>query len=124
LCHDFSVTGLNWYWIALEAVVPPIAGFLLAFPLWRKGQVILGNIAGTVAIFAAAIALIFREYAELDQATQVCLDAGYTCWPNPSAFVRFAIYAFIGLVEVLILFSVSLIFERRSARRDYSPEWR
>jgi len=118
------VKGLNWYWIAFEAVVPPIAGFLLAFPLWRKGQAIFGNIAGTVAIFGAAIALIFREYAELDRATQACLEAGFTCWPAPSAFTRFAIYAFIGLVEVLILFSVSLVFERQSARRDYSPEWR
>ena len=60
----------------------------------------------------------------LDRATQACLEAGYTCWPNPSAFTRFAIYAFIGLLEVLALFSVSLIFESRSARRDYSPEWR
>ena len=116
--------GLNWYWIALELTLAPAAGLLLAYPLWRKGQAILGNIAGTVAIFGTAIGLIFREYAVLDRATRACLEAGYTCWPNPSAFTRFAIYAFIGLLEVLALFSVSLIFESRSARRDYSPEWR
>jgi hypothetical protein len=102
----------------------PAAGFLLAYPLWRKGQAILGNIAGTVAIFGTAIGLIFREYAVLDRATQACLEAGYTCWPDPSAFTRFAIYAFIGLFEVLVLFSVSLVFESRHSRRDYSPEWR
>jgi hypothetical protein len=118
------VIGLNWYWIALELTAAPAAGLLLALPLWRRSQVILGNIAGTVAIFATAIGLIFREYAVLDRATQACLDAGYTCWPNPSAFTRFAIYAFIGLIEVLVLFSVSLVFESRHSRRDYSPEWR
>ena len=118
------MNGLNWYWIALEIVAAPVAGFLLAFPLWRKGQVILGNIAGTVAIFGTAIGLIFREYAVLDQATKACLDQGFTCWPSPSAFTRFAIYAFIGLIVVLALFSVSLVFERRTARRDYAPEWR
>src|SRR6476620_11015362 len=85
------VTGLNWYWIALELTLAPAAGLLLAYPLWRKGQAILGNIAGTVAIFGTAIGLIFREYAVLDRATQACLEAGYTCWPNPSAFTRFAI---------------------------------
>ncbi|HEX2455003.1 MAG TPA: hypothetical protein VHI99_14980 [Vicinamibacterales bacterium] len=118
------MNGLNWYWIALELTLAPAAGFLLAYPLWRKGQAILGNIAGTVAIFGTAIGLIFREYAVLDRATQACLEAGYTCWPDPSAFTRFAIYAFIGLFEVLVLFSVSLVFESRHSRRDYSPEWR
>ena len=118
------MTGLSWNWIFFEMTAAPVAGLLLAFPLWRKGQVILGNIAGTVAIFGTAIGLIFREYAVLDRATQACLDAGFTCWPTPSAFTRFAVYAFIGLLEVLLLFSVSLVFERRAARRDYSPEWR
>jgi hypothetical protein len=42
----------------------------------------------------------------------------------PSAFARYAIYAFIGLLEVIVLFSVSLTVERKIRRRGYDPEWR
>jgi hypothetical protein len=85
---------------------------------------IFGNIAGTAVIFGTAFALILREYVELDRVTRACLDAGSVCWPEPGAFTRFAIYAFIGLIEVFALFGLSLKFERRMRDRDYAPEWR
>ena len=118
------MTELNWNWIALGLSVPLILSVLAAFPLWRKDSYILGNIAGTVLIFAAALALIFREYVEIDLITSACLDAGTTCFPEPSAFTRFAIYASIGLVEIFLLFALSLTVERRRRRRNYAPEWR
>jgi hypothetical protein len=118
------VNTLNWNWITLAATVPPLLALCLALPLWRKGQTILGSIAGTVVIFGSAIGLILREYVELDHLTQACLDAGTVCWPVPSAFTRFAVYAFIGLVEVFALFTLSLMVEERMRRRNYSPEWR
>ena len=40
------------------------------------------------------------------------------------AFTRFAIYAFIGLTEVIALFSLSIVVEDRARRRHYAPEWR
>ena len=104
--------------------MPLIVGILLAMPFWRGGQPILGNIAGTVVMFGSAIGLILREYAELDQIVRKCLEDGTPCWPSPSAFTRFAIYAFIGLLQVFILFSLSLRAEERNRRRDYAPEWR
>jgi hypothetical protein len=110
--------------MALQLTVAPIIGTLVALPLWRKSQTILGNIAGTVVIFATAVGLILREYAEIERVTVACLDAGNVCWPEPSAFTRFAIYAFIGLGEVFALFSISLVVESRARRRDYAPEWR
>ena len=119
-----SITGLNWFWIALALAVPPVVGVLIAFPIWMKSQPILGNLAGTVIIFGAAIALIMREHVELERAALQCLDQGFTCWPVPSAFMRYAVYAFIGLFEVMLLFSASLSVERRLRRRGYAPEWR
>jgi hypothetical protein len=118
------VTELSWTWIALMATAPPLAGVLLAWLFWRKGEMILGNLAGTVLIFGAGVAMIVRESIEVNAAIAQCLDAGYTCWPVPSAFVRYAIYAAIALVEVVVLFSWSLRVERQMRNRHYAPEWR
>ena len=119
-----SVTELSWFWIVLLATVPPIVGGLLALPCWLKSQPILGNIVGSVVIFAAAMVLIIRESVEIDRLTRACLDAGYTCFPTPSGFSRYAIYAFIALFEVFALFTVSLRVEQKIRRSRYDPEWR
>jgi hypothetical protein len=117
------VDGLNWPRIALMCAGPlPLAAAVATF-LWRRNEPILGNLAGTVVIFGTALALILRESVEIDRLTQQCLDAGVTCWPQPSAFARYAIYAVIGLLEVMTLFLVSLTVERRMRRRRYAPEW-
>ena len=106
------------------ATAPPVVGLLVAYPCWKKRQPILGNLAGTAVIFGSALALILRESAELDGISRRCLDAGYYCFPSPSAFSRYAIYAFIALFEVMALFSLSLKVETRIRRRGYAPEWR
>ncbi len=118
------MNGLSWPWIALMVVVPPLVGTLVAYSCWRSNQMILGNIAGSVVIFGTAMALILREYADLDRLARKCLDAGYVCLPMPSAFTRYALYAFIGLMEVFALFAVSLAVEEKQRRRGYDPEWR
>jgi hypothetical protein len=119
-----AVDALSWRWIALMLLAPPVAGALVAFPIWRTKQMILGNLAGTAIIFGSALALIVKESVALNQLTARCLEAGYTCWPNPSAFTRYAIYAGIGLVEVFALFTISLRVEHKMRRRGYAPEWR
>jgi hypothetical protein len=124
LLSDAGVTELNWRWIALMATAPPLAGLLVAYAIWRTEQIVLGNLAGTAVIFGAALALILRESAEIDLTIRRCLDAGYTCWPEPSAFTRYAIYAFIGLFEVFAVFILSLRVERQIRNRNYAPEWR
>lgn len=119
-----SVTDVSWFWIVLMATVPPMVGGLIALPCWLKNQPILGNIAGSAVIFGAALALILRESIEIDRITRGCLEAGYTCFAIPSAFTRYAIYAFIALFEVFALFTVSLSVEQQIRRRGYDPEWR
>jgi hypothetical protein len=124
LSRAVSVTELSWFWIVLLATAPPIVALAIAWPCWVKGQSILGNIAGSVSIFGAALLLIIRESVAIDQLTRACLDNGYTCFPNPSGFTRYAIYAFIALFEVFALFTVSLSVEQKIRRRGYDPEWR
>jgi hypothetical protein len=115
---------LSWPWIGLMCTAPAIVGGLVAFLIWRTSQYVLGNLAGSAVIFATALGLILRESAELDRLGRQCLDAGYYCFPEPSAFTRYAIYAFIGLVEVFGVFAFSLRVERRIRDRRYAPEWR
>jgi hypothetical protein len=116
--------GLNWFWIGLQAIVPPLVGVMVAWPLWSRDQPIFGNLAGSIVLFGSAFALIMREHVEIDRAVRECLDQGFTCWPDPSAFTRFAIYASIGMVEVIGLFTLSLRVEAKRRRRGYDPQWR
>jgi hypothetical protein len=118
------VNELSWRWIALMSIAPPLVAALVAFPIWRTKQMILGNLAGSTVIFSSAMAMILRESIDVERVTRACLDAGFTCWPDPSAFTRYAIYATIGLVEVFALFSVSLKVEEKIRQRAYAPEWR
>ena len=91
------------------------------------GEMILGNIAGTILIFGSALILMFVEYSELDRLTQGCIataTANDVCFPVPSAFARYAIYACMALGEVFALFLWSLKVEQRIRNRDVAPEWR
>ena len=115
---------LSWYWIVVMAVVPSLAAAAVAYPLWRLGQTILGSLAGAALIFASAIALMMREYAELERLSAGCLAIGVPCFPVPSAFMRYAVYACIGLAEVFVLFGWSLRVERQVRNQAYAPEWR
>jgi hypothetical protein len=123
LLNRLAVTGLNWFWISIMATAPMAVAALVALPFWRSRQMTFGSIVGTAVIFGTAIGLILREYVEIDRIAQDCLDAGTVCFPEPSAFTRFAVYAFIGLLEVFALFILSLKTEERRRRRDYAPEW-
>jgi hypothetical protein len=117
------VDRLNWLWIALMCTAPLPLAAAVATLLWRRSEPNLGNLAGTLVIFSSALGFILRESVTLNRLTRQCLDAGVTCWPQPSAFSRYAIYAAIGLLEVIALFLLSLNVERRMRRRHYAPEW-
>lgn len=119
-----SVDRLSWSWITLQIILPPALALLVAYPFWRRNQPIFGNLIGTAVLFGSGMAFIMREYIALDRIVTQCLEEGYTCFPTPSAFTRFAIYAFVALFEVIALFSLSLNVEHRMRRRGYAPEWK
>ena len=119
-----GVNELNWYWITVGAVAPPVVALLVAVPFWWNDQPIFGNLAGTAVLFGAAFALIMREHMQLERIVSACLDGGLPCFPDPPAFTRFAIYAFVALAQVIALFTLSLKVEQKRRRRGYSPEWR
>jgi hypothetical protein len=119
-----AVNELNWFYIGVAALLPPAGAFLVALPFWLKAQPIFGNLAGTAIIFGAAFVLIMREHVELDRGIMSCFEQGMVCFPQPPAFTRYAIYGFIALAEVIVLFMVSLRVEHRLRRRGYDPQWR
>lgn len=118
------MAGLSWLWIVIALTLPAVIGGLVAFPIWMKEQPILGNLAGSAVMFGSALALILREQVDLERLAQACLDEGVPCFPTPSAFARYAVYAGIALVEVMVLFAVSLKVEAALRSRGYAPEWR
>jgi hypothetical protein len=118
------VIGLNWYWISIMATAPLLAGLIVGYLFWRSGDSIFGNLAATGIIFTSAFGMIWREHLHIDRIVKDCLDAGNPCWPEPAPFTRYAIYAFIGLFEVFVVFWTSLRVEERIRNRDYAPEWR
>ena len=118
------MTGLNWYYITLVATVPPVIALILSFPFWWKEQPLFGNLVGTAVLFGSAFGLIMREHVLLTRGVTACLDSGLPCFPDPPAFTRYAIYAFIALIQVILLFSLSLKVENKRRRRGYDPEWR
>lgn len=105
-------------------VAPLPVALLVAWPIWRLKQSLLGNLAGSAVIYGTAITLILRESIELQRIAEACLAAQTTCWPDPSEFTRGVIYASIALAQVIVVFLVSLRFEERLRRRGYAPEWR
>jgi len=119
-----SLDGLNWNWILIGATLPMLGGMLVAWPIWLTGQPVLGNVAGSIVMFGSAIALIAREHTELASLVQSCIEQGTTCFPTPAAFTRFAVYAFVALGQVMLLFTISVSVETRRRRKRYSPEWR
>lgn len=107
------------------ALAPLPFAAIVALPVWRRKESVLGNVAGTVVILGTAFALIVRESVALDAARQACFDAGLAvCAADPTAFARYAVYSSIGMAEVIVLFLISLRVERRIRERDYAPEWR
>lgn len=117
-------SGLAWHWIEFQAVIPFIAALIVAYPFWHQGHPIFGNLVATVVLFGAAFGLIMRERIELDRIAAGCFDKGYFCFPDPSAFTRFAVYSSIALVQVFLLFYISIHVEERRRSRQYAPEWR
>jgi len=50
---------VSWISVALMVAALPL-GILLARPLWRRNEGLLGNLAGTIEIFGTAVVLILQ----------------------------------------------------------------
>ena len=113
------------FWIAIGSTVPLALGLVVAAPLWYMRHEIIGNITGATLIFMTTVGMIAREWMELENKRLAnCPDTETFCLPDPGNFNKFALYAFLGLAQVVVLFLVSLRVERSIRNRGVAPEWR
>lgn len=109
---------MNVTWVIAAAVLPTLAGLLVAAPLWRlRLSDDLGSIAGAGVVFTFVVAFIAREYGEVLAFSARCIEAGVGCRFRPEPFVRYAIFAGIGMVQVFMVFILGLFVEERLSRR-------
>ena len=121
--------AMDWRWVVVGLTVPTLVGMLLAFPVWRWGKnPTIGAILGAFPIFIATVALIGREFIEIQRFYRQCralLDRHIVCHDlSPDDFTRFAIYCFIGMVEVFLLFYMSAAVDERKREREFALPWR
>lgn len=116
------------FWVAIALGVPTSVGLLVALPFWfTRNNAVVGNMLAALVIFTAVLALIAREFIAIDQFRQHCLETGLGCRDLVSAekaFIRYATYALIGLLDVAAIFTLHSILERKRERRHYAKEWR
>jgi len=120
---------MNWRWIALAFTVPLALGILAAIPIWRRAkEPIIGGILGAFPVFICVVALIGREFIELQVFNHQCralLRQHIVCHePSPDAFTRFGIYCFIGMAQVFVLFILSQVVEGRRREGEFDLAWR
>ena len=86
------------------------------------------SILGAFPIFIATVALIGREFIEIQRFYRQChalLDRHIVCRDlSPDDFTRFAIYCFIGMVQVFLLFYVSAVVDGRKRESEFEGAWR
>ena len=108
---------MNIGWVIAAALLPLLAGLLVAWPLWRKRvKDEMGTIAGGFVVFACAIGFIEREYVEVERISASCVERQVGCRFSPPLFNRYAIYGGVAMAQVFALFVVGLKIEERLRR--------
>jgi hypothetical protein len=123
------LTSLDWRWVAVGLTVPTLVGMLIAFAVWRWGKnPTIGAILGALPIFIATVALIGREFIAIQRFYGEChalLEKHIVCRDlSPDDFTRFAIYCFIGMVEVFVLFYMSAVIDGHKREAEFALPWR
>lgn len=78
----------------------------------------IGTIVGSGVVFACALLFIGREYTEYEQIRAWCVVREIACRFSPGLVNRCAIYGFIGMVQVFLLFLIGLGVEERLRVRE------
>src|SRR3954470_15080585 len=65
--------AMDWRWVVGALTIPALVGMLMAYPVWRWGKnPTIGAILGAFPIFIATVALIGREFIEIQRFYRQC----------------------------------------------------
>jgi len=116
---------INWDLIALAALLPPMVAVAVAWPFWKSGRFIIGNVAGLAVVLVACLFFGFSEYADALKFRFWCAETSTPCKPTGSGdFMRISLFAFIAMIQAMLLHVVSGMKEHRTDRAKYDVGWR
>lgn len=111
-----KVVGLNWLLVGVSVAVPLLVGLLIAWLLWGGRDTMAGNLAAAGIILLSIFLFFPIEFVEVQRVRQACGEAQVRCVFQPSQFVRYAIYAMAGFLDIMLIFLASLWYESRRRR--------
>ena len=117
--------NINWDLIALASLSPLLVSLAIAWPFWKSGRFIIGNVAGLAVVLVACLFFGGAEYADALKFRYWCAETATPCRPTGSGdFLRISMFAFIAMVQAMLLHVISGMKERRADRAGYDVGWR
>lgn len=102
-----------------------LAALAVAWLFWRSGRFILGNVAGLFVVLVACLIFGGAEYADALKFRYWCAETNTPCKPTGSGdFLRISVFAFIAMVQAMLLHVISGLREQRAERAGYDVGWR
>ena len=115
----------NWDLIALASLSPLLVAVAIAWPFWKSGRFIIANVAGLAVVLIACLFFGLAEYADALKFRFWCAETNTPCRPTGSGdFMRISAFAFIAMIQAMLLHVVSGMKERRADRAAYDMRWR
>src|SRR5262245_56483438 len=104
---------MSWLWIGIAFAAPTLLAILVAAPIWWQGDATVANVVGSGVAGLSIVLLILRENSMLVSIRLECATINLPCHIVPNDFTRFAIYAGIGFIDIMLVFLIGLRFEER-----------
>jgi hypothetical protein len=116
---------INWDLIWLASVLPILVSLAVAWPFWKSGRFIIGTVAGLAVVLVSCLIFGFAEYADALKFRYWCAETNTPCKPTGSGdFLRIAVFAFIAMLQAMLLHVISGMKEHRTDRAGYDAGWR
>jgi hypothetical protein len=107
---------MNWYRVAAASTLPIVLAAPIVALCFHKGRILTGTTLGSGVFFVAFIAFAAWEFGDaLNDAPPVT---------EPSIFTKIVVYGVVAMLQVMALYLVSDLAEKRLRDRDRDPVWR
>jgi hypothetical protein len=114
---------LGWWVVATASIIPLVLGLLVASIFWaRRTSDEIGSIMGAAVVLVGTITFIAREFNLVLATTARCAAEEIPCYFRPEPFVRYSVFAGIGLLQVFIVFLIGLRAEEGMRRKAFAAE--